>query len=44
MTVIGGAAYIVVTLLPVLTLAAINAMIRAVGRRRGRPDNANEDS
>ncbi|GAA2409631.1 hypothetical protein GCM10009856_18560 [Mycolicibacterium llatzerense] len=44
MTVIGGVAYVVVTLLPVLTLAAINAMVRAIGRRRGRPDPANEDS
>ena len=44
MTVIGGAAYIVVTLLPVLILAEINAIVRAVGRRRGRPDPANEDS
>jgi hypothetical protein len=43
MTVIGGVAYIAVTLLPVLTLAAINAMVRALGRRRGRPDPANED-
>jgi len=44
MTVIGGVAYIVVTLLPVLTLAAINAIVRAVGRRRGLQDPANEDS
>ena len=44
MTVIGGVAYIVVTLLPVLPLAAINAVVRALGRRRGRHDPANEDS
>lgn len=44
MTVSGGVAYIVTALLPVLALAAINAMVRAVGRRRGRPDTANEDS
>lgn len=44
MTVIGGLTFIIATLLPVLTLAAINAMVRAIGRRRGRPDPANEDS
>jgi hypothetical protein len=44
MTVVGGVAMIVISLLPVLLPAAATSIVRARHRRRGYPDNVNEDS
>jgi hypothetical protein len=44
MTVVGGVSMIVISLLPVLVPAAATSIIRARRRRRGHPDNVNEDS